>query len=353
MKTWNTLKGALLFFILVFSMLLLCACSESEEGASGEATNNNGIDQGSNETYQIRLAHVVAEDHPFHLAALEFKEEIEDKSEGRIEIELFPNGQLYGSEREAVEAVQLGNIEMSRVATPVIAGFIPEFSIFNLPFLFDTKEDAHDALDGELGQALTDLLPDIDVVAFGFGENGFRHILNNKKPIEKPEDISGLTLRVIENKMYEDLFNSLGANASPLGFGETYTALQQGVFDGLDSEIAAASTAKFDEVLDYLTLSSHTYTPTITIIGEQYFESLPEDLQEILAESTYNLNKRHREINMEYEEEGLRELEKAMEVNELTEEQREAFKEELQPVFDKYTEIVGEDLIELAENVIE
>lgn len=336
-------KKTFLVFTLILSGVLITACS-------GQDADSNG---NSDETYQLRLSHVVAEDHPFHLAALEFEKEVEEKSEGQIEVELYPNGQLYDSEREAIEATQLGDLEMTRIATPAMAGFIPEFSVLNLPFLFNDLEAVHTALDGELGDELTDLMFDIDLIAFGFGENGFRHLLNNKKPIEKPEDMSGLTMRVIENKMYEDLFNSLGANASPMGFGETYTAIQQGVFDAMDSEIASASTGKFSEVLDYLTLSSHTFTATTNIISKDYFESLPDDLQKILEDATYTLNERHRELNQEYEEEGLKELEETMEVNELTQEQKELFKKATQPVFDEYAEDIGEELVEMAKEANE
>jgi len=332
------LKNILFSLVLVTLLIVSTACGSDSEGKS--------VDAKSDEIYNIRLSHVVEVDHPFHVAAEEFKEEVEEKSDGLIEVEIFPSGQLYSSEREAVEAVQLNNVEMTRVAAPALAGFIPEFSVLSLPFLFDDLDDAHAALDGELGEHLTDLLYDNNLMAFGYGENGFRHMLTNN-PIEKPEDFDGLNIRVIENKMFEDLFNSMGANASPLGYGETYTSIQQGVYDGMDGEVASAYTGSFYEVLDYFTLSGHSYTATVSLINQDFFDSLPEDLQSVLEDATYKLNERHRELNQEYENEWLAELEANMEVNELTLEQKEVFREKLQPIFDKYTEEIDDDLVEL------
>lgn len=342
MKRRDGYKGHLVSVLLICLLLLVTACS-----SDGTSTSAAGGENGEGQ-HVIRFAHIVSEDTPLHMSALQFKENVEERSDGRIKVELFPNGQLFSSERETVEAIQIGNIEMSEVATAVMAGFKQEFSIFNLPFLYDSREHAYATFDGELGNTLTEKLPEISLVGLGFGENGFRHFVNNVKPIEKPEDLSGMKIRVIENKMYEDLFNSLGANASPLGFGEVYTSLQQGVFDGMDSEVSVIDTAKLDEVLDYLTLSNHSFTPTISLMNKQFYESLPEDLQTIVTEEGEKMVANERKLTMESEQSMLDELKKSMEVNELTEEQVELFREKLQPIFDKYAEIVGEDLVELA-----
>lgn len=342
MKLRDKYKGHLISVLLICLLLFVSACS-----SDGTSTSAAGGEKGG-EQHVIRFAHIVSEDTPLHISALQFKENVEERSDGRIKVELFPNGQLFSSERETVEAIQIGNIEMSEVATPVMAGFKQEFSVFNLPFLYDSREHAYATFDGELGNTLMEMLPEISLVGLGFGENGFRHFVNNVKPIEKPEDLSGMKIRVIENKMYEDLFNSLGANASPLGFGEVYTSLQQGVFDGMDSEISVIDTAKLDEVLDYLTLSGHSFTPTISLMNQQFFKSLPEDLQAIVTEEGEKMVANERELTMETEQSMLDELKKDMEVNELTGEQVALFREKLQPIFDKYAEIVGEDLVELA-----
>ncbi|MGM8366415.1 TRAP transporter substrate-binding protein [Virgibacillus sp. W0181] len=339
------LKLPLLLIILAFSMLFIVACSSNDTSSNSESDNGN---ESSDEKHVLRFAHVLSEDTPLHLAAEKFKEDLEEKSDGRIEVELFPNGQLFASERESIEAVQLGNVEMSQVATAVMSSFQPEFSVYNLPFLFESREHVYAAMDGQLGDTLNESLADLDLIGTGYQENGFRHVLNNQRSIEKPEDISGLKMRVIENKMYEDLFNSLGANASPLGFGETYTALQQGVYDGLDSEITVASNEKFDEVLDYLSLTGHTFTATVGIMNKDYYDSLPEDLQDLVMEAAADMNEYERELNVEQEDDKLEKLKESMEVNELTAEQKKEFQKAIQPIFDEHAEKVGKDIVELA-----
>ncbi len=337
-------KPFMLVLTLLILLSMLAACSSGSDKASGDKGKSGTGDQ-----YTIRVAYSVPEDHASHIAGLAFKEDIEAKSDGKIKVELFPNGQLYASDREAVEAVQLGNIEMTVIATPTMATFAPEFSIFDLPFLFDSREAAYKAMDGELGNALNEKVDEIGLVSLGYGENGFRHLVNNKHKIEKPEDMKGLKMRVMENKVYEDMFNALGANSSPLAFGELYSALQQGVFDGMDNPISLISSMKFYEVQKYLTLSSHTFAPIISVINKDYFEGMPEDLQATLKESMTDVyNKTQRETTQQQDEEKLKELEKDMEINELTAKQKKAFADALQPIFDKYSGEIGEDLIEMA-----
>lgn len=338
-------KNLLLLVLSVLTLALLAACSSDDEAG---ATNDTGDSSNDDEVFTVRWAMSVPETHASPIALNEIKEKIAEESDGRIVIEIYENGQLYPSDREAVEAVQLGNLEATGVATPTMATFHDRFSIFDMPFLFNDRDAAYAAMDGELGEVLNSELEDLGFYSLGFGENGFRHILNNKHPVEKPEDMNGLKFRVMENKVYEEMFDELGTNSSPLAFGELYTALQQGVYDGMDNPISLVYTMKFNEVQDYLTLSNHTFAPIISVINKDYYESMPEDLQEILKEGMQEFNQLQREITVSQDEEYIQELEKDMEINELTDEQRELFIEELEPIYEKYADVVGEDLMELA-----
>lgn len=330
---------------ILFVMVTMVGCSTDSDSSS--------TDSDSSEEYTIRISTVTDEKTPDGMAYTEFKDEVEEKSDGRINVDFFPNGQLYDSEREAIEATQLNNIEMTTVSSASLAGFIPEFSVLSLPYLFDTKEKATEILNGELGDQLIDMLPDNELIGLGYSENSFRHFFNNQKTVEKPDDISGMKVRIIENKLNEDIFNSFGANASPLNFGETYTALQQGVYDGLDSEITTAHTTKLDEVTDYLTLTGHTFTTLVTFVNKDFYESLPGDLQDILKESASNYGERQKEINIEREEEDLKELNEKMEVTELTKEQKQKFVEKTKGLYDQYEDTLGEDIMELAKKARE
>lgn len=335
-------KNLLLILMAIGFTFTMAACSgDSDEKAEGE------------EEFIVRLAMSVPETHASPMAMNEVKDEIEEKSDGRIVIEVYENGQLFPSDREAVEAVQIGNVEATAVATPTVATFNERFSIFDMPFLFDDREAAYKAIDGEVGEILNSELKEAGLISLGYGENGFRHILNDKHPIEKPEDLEGMKFRVLENKVYEDMFNELGANSSPLAFGELYTALQQGVYSGMDNPISLVYTMKFFEVQDYMTLSSHTFAPIVTVINQDFYDSMPEDLQEVLTEGMDKFNDRQREITQEQDEEYIEDLKEELEVNELTEEQKEVFKEALEPIYDKYEDIIGEELLEMAKKTNE
>jgi len=325
----------------------LTGCSSSENTNS----TNDGGNSSTSESIQLRVSHVVAEDHASNLALLEFEKSVEERSNGKIDVQVFPNGQLYGSDREAVEAVQLGNIEMTMVATPTLSSFSSKFMVIDLPFIFKSDAAAHAAMDGELGETLNEELPAINLVGLGYGENGFRHFVNNKKPVETPDDLDGLKMRVMENKLYQDTFNLLGANASPLAFGELYSALQQGTYDAMDNPISLVYSMKFYEVQEYLTLSGHVYAPTITVINNEVLNNMSSELQTIVKEEAKIMSQYQRELTHEQDEEQLQQLKDlGMNVNELTSKQKDEFIEKVQPIYDEYKDVIGQDLIDLAQS---
>jgi C4-dicarboxylate-binding protein DctP len=332
----------IMFFLGLAVLLAACGRPTSEKAGS----NQQG---GDDSTYTIRIAYLVPEEQSSHIAAESMKKRIEEKSKGRIKVELFPNGQLYASDREAIEAVQLGNIEMTIPAVAPLASFNQKFMVFDLPFLFNSKEAAYKALDGELGQLLLDDLQKNNLKGLVFAENGFRHMSNNKGPIESPEDLKGLKFRTLENPLHTDTFKAFGANASPFAFGELYTALQQKTYDAMECPISLYYTNKFYEVQDYLTLSGHVYAATILLMNNDFYNSLPENLQKIVMDAALEYRTEQREIAQKQDVEFLEKLkENGMQVNELTEEQRNKFREAAKSVYDKYVPQIGEDLVKMA-----
>lgn len=300
-------------------------------------------------TYTIKMAYVVPETQSTHIAAAEvFKPYVEEASEGRIKVELYPNGQL-GGDRQAIESVQLGTVHMTIPAVAVLSGFEPKFQVFDLPFVFKSKEAAYKALDGELGDRLAALLIPLGMRNLAFAENGFRHVSNNKGPITKPEDLAGFKIRTMENPVHMATFKALGANPTPISFGELYTALQQKVVDAQENPIPLVYTSKFYEVQKYYSLTGHVYAATVVLVNDAFFTSLPEDLQDILVEGAVRYRTYQRELSQKQDEEMIAKLREAgMEVNELTEEQKRAFIEKTLPVYDQFADEIGADLIELA-----
>lgn len=328
-------------------LMILVACNGDDE--STEAVASEGGSSG--DTVTLQIPHVVPEDHASHLAWEAFKEEVEEASDGRIEVEIYANSSLYGSEREIIEATQMGNVQISGAGTPSLAGFAPEFMVADLPFIFKTREAAHAAFDGELGDILNEKLEEVGLLGYGVGENGFRHILNNEGPVTEPSDLEGLKIRVMENQLYQDMFNIIGADASPLAFGELYSAMQQGTYDAMDNPLSLVYTNNFYEIQEYMSLTGHVYAGVSLFANKEFMEGLPEDLRDIIEEGLDNYVVLHRELAYEQDTEYLEELEAlGLQINDVTEEQKDVFLEAMQPVYEKYEDVIGKDLIELAQS---
>lgn len=331
---------------LFIMILVLAACGRPDSGS--DASNDTDETEGKS-TYKIRLPHLVSEEQSSHVAALDFKEKLEKDSDGQIEVEIYPNGSLFGSDREAIEAVQLGNVEMTIPAVAPLASFNDHFMVFDLPFLFDDNEAAYRALDGEVGDQLLKELEEKDLKGLSFGENGFRHMSNNKGPITGLDDLKGLKVRTLENPLHTDTFKAFGANASPFAFGELYTALQQGTYDAMESPISLYYLNKFYEVQSDLTLTGHVYAATILLMNNDFYNKLPENLQEIVMDAAEEYSTEQRKIAQKQDKEFMDDLkELGMKIHEMEPEQREVFRKATESVYEKYTPIIGEDLVEKA-----
>lgn len=332
-------KKSLLLSVIIGLLLVIAACS-------GGDSNDNSEGKNDEETYTLRYSIVGTENHPTALALAEVEDELAEMSDGRLKVDFFPNGQLYPDERETNEAVQLGNIEMTSATTASMSGFHNKFMVFDLPYIFDNREEAFEALDGEFGEQVVEGLGDKGFVSLGFQENGFRHLINNIHPIETVEDVENLKFRVLPSSVYQDALNLMGADASPLAFGELYSALQQGTYDGMESTVDLLYENSFHEVQNHLTLSSTFFAPVIIIINKEFYDDLPEDLQSTLDEWTQIFNERQREIMAGKQDEYLTKLEELMEITELTEEQHQTFKDTVQPIYEMYEDEIGKELID-------
>lgn len=331
---------------LFIMILVLAACGRPDAG--GSSSDDAAKGEGESK-YKIRIPHLVSEEQSSHVAALDFKEKLEKESDGQIEVELYPNGSLFGSDREAIEAVQLGNVEMTIPAVAPLASFNDHFMVFDLPFLFDDNEAAYRALDGEVGDQLMTELKEKNLKGLAFGENGFRHMSNNKGPITGLDDLKGMKVRTLENPLHTDTFKAFGANASPFAFGELYTALQQGTYDAMESPISLYYLNKFYEVQSDLTLTGHVYAATILLMNNDFYNKLPEDLQELVMEAAGEYSTEQRKIAQQQDKEFMDDLkELGMKIHEMDPADREVFRKATESVYDKYTPIIGEDLVEKA-----
>ncbi|MBO8137322.1 MAG: TRAP transporter substrate-binding protein [Desulfotomaculum sp.] len=313
--------------------LLLVGCGGG--GESGKQANTDG-------TYNIKIGSPLVESHPGHKGFLKFKELVEKESNGKIKVEIFPNGVL-GGDRELTEAVQLGTVTMTLSSTSPVANFEKSFYLFDLPFLFPDRETAYQVLDGPLGQKLLDNLSSQGIKGLGYWENGFRHITNSKHPIKKLEDLQGLKLRTMENKLHIAAWKQLGANPTPMAFGELFTALQQRTVDGQENPLALIDSNKFYEVQDYLTLSGHVYTPFVIMMNNDFFNSLPQDLQQVVLDAVKEAGEYQRNLMKEQEDDSLQVIKDAgVEVYELSKDEKDRMIKALEPVYDEGAKIIGD-----------
>ncbi len=300
------------------------------------------------ETFTIRLAHVSNETSPIHLQSLKLKELLEAESDGRFKVEIYPNGQL-GGDRQATESVSLGTVTASLPGTAILSGFEPKFMVGDLPFLFTSREAAYKAYDNELGEELNKLLDPLNLVNLGYSETGFRHISNSKHPITTPEDLEGIKIRTMENPIHMDSFREWGASPTPMAFSELFTGLQQGTIDAQENPLQIISSSRFYEVQDYLTISGHFFATGSLLFNKDFVDKLPDDLREILYDCARESTIYGRELVAEMEADYLEELKaNGMEVNVLTDEQKQLFIDKSKQVYEKYEDVLGKDLIEKA-----
>lgn len=325
-----------LIFLLMFG---IAACG-------GDKTNGK---IGSEEkTYLIRVGHTLQETTPSHIMFQDgFKKYVEEKSEGRIKVEIYANSAL-GDERKMIEAAQLGTLEMAYTTTAVLANFDKKFLVFDLPFLFNDSNIARQAVDGELGDAVAENLGDVKLKFLGYAENGFRNITNNKKPIHTPADLKGIKIRTMENPIHMRSFELMGASPTPMAFTELYTGLQQGTVDAQENPVFLIYASKFQDVQKYLSLTGHVYAPGVTVMNSTYWDSLPADLQQIVQDGIYLARDMQRDLLDVQNAKDLEELKKVMEVNELTPEEKAQFVEITKPVYDELAAEIGQDIVNLA-----
>lgn len=342
-------KNLYLLFLVASVMTILAACGGENTSEESEASET----ESTGETKTIRTGTTLGPEHSVFLGLEEFKKLVEERSEGSIVVENHHSAAL-GDDRTMTEALQFGTQEVTTPATASLVGFVPELSIFDFPFLFPDEEIAHEVLNGEVGQKLLDKLEEQDLVGLGYLEMGFRNLTNDVRPVENADDWKGLTIRAMPNEVYEDTFEALDANPTPLAFPELFTAMQQGTVDAQEGLYSVVYDGKFQQVQQYISNTQHTYSPFIFLMSKSFYDGLTEEEQEIVQTSAKEAAELVRETNLENDERMLEELiADGMEYTEVTPEAREEMKERVQPVIEKYREKYDTELVDEVYNAVE
>ena len=338
-------KSRLITILLLVTALFLAACS-SAPTKTENVSGNNGSDTDGKESYVIKVGHAASQDHFAHASIEKFKDLVEANSDGKITVEIYPNGQL-GGEREMVEAIQLGNLTMAFPSSAVLVSFSKDMAIWDTPYLFKDAETAHRVLDGEIGQEVLDSLSEKGIKGLAYWENGFRHLTNNKHAISSVDDMKGLKIRTLESPIQIKAWSSTGANATPIAFTELYAALQQKTVDAQETPLSLMYSMKFFEVQNQLSLTGHLYSPWPVIISQQFYNDLPENLQKVVSEAVIEVRSYNRQLSKDDEAKALDLLKaEGMTVTELTDAQRNGFKEAMSSVYADIEADVGEELFD-------
>ena len=289
----------------------------------------------------IKLGHVLDTKHPYHIGSLHFAKRAAELTKGKVEVQVYPSSQL-GNERELVEAMQVGTIEMGASTTAVGARFVKEMEIFNLPFLFKDFQHLYKILDSQFGEDLNSAAQKRGLRVLGWWVGGSRSIYA-RKPISDLASMKGMKVRTIENPVVLATWKALGLIPTPIPFGEVYTALQQGVVDAGEGNVISYESMKFDEVAPYLSHIKYLITVQLLLIGENYFKSLPGDVQPALIQAGKECVPVERKVNEEAEEriiELLKQKKRTVVIPNL-----DPFIAGVQPVYEQYGKAIGMDRI--------
>lgn len=245
--------------------------------------------------YVIKVSHAVTVKHPGHKAMEAFKQKVEAESEGRIEVRIFHSSQLAG-QREGVEGLQAGTIEMTLTPNGIAASFDNTFALLDIPFQFTNAEHARRTIDDKGEQMLFANLPKAGLVGLAVWEQGMRNLGTAKAPATTAAQMSGLKLRTMEAPLHITAWKSLGSNPTPIGWAQVYTALQQGVIDGVENPSYIFSQTPVHEQLKYLALTEHIYDPILVLGSKAFFDRLPEDLRALVMQTLKDLTVQQREF---------------------------------------------------------
>ena len=285
----------------------------------------------------MKLASATAPDHPYNVGARKFADLIQKRTNGRIQIKIYPSLQLGKGEREMLEGVQQGAIDLLVTSTGPLGGFSPSINILDIPFLFRDFNHVDLVMDGPIVRKLLDDFEKVQVRGLAFWENGFRNLTNSKFAIRKVDDGKGLKIRTMENKVHLAAWKSAGFNPTPMAWGEVFVAMQQGVIDGQENPIAVYYTSKlWDARQNNLSLTSHVYSPAPLLMSKKIFDTMPKEDQKLFLDTALEVAKFQRKINRDAEEERLKEI-AGKGVTVVRDVDRESFKKAMAPVYDQFS----------------
>jgi tripartite ATP-independent transporter DctP family solute receptor len=288
----NRNKLVVSFCVALFTLVTLTACS------------------GQSETKTLRIGHALDVNHPVHLAMVYMQERLQFYSGGTMDLLVYPSGQL-GSERENLELLQIGSLSMTKVSASSLEAFVPEMKMFSVPYLFSSPTHLWDVLQGEVGKELLDAGVPYYFLGLGYYDAGSRSFYTTEKPVYEPDDLKGMKIRVMNSQSAVNMVNTMGGSATPVSWGELYTALQQGVVDGAENNPPSFYLSKHYEVAKYYLLDEHTSIPDVLVFSTSVWNEMTPEQQGWLRLAAADSVEKQRELWKASTELALSEVKKA------------------------------------------
>ena len=294
----------------------------------------------------IRVSNGINEDHPVGNGVAKMRACMAEKSGGKLKLQGFWGGAL-GGDLQATQALRAGTQEMVVTSSSPLVGIMPSLGVFDLPFLFTNEKEADAVLDGSFGKYISDQLPGFGVVNLSYWENGFRNLTNSKRAVAKAEELTGLKVRVMQNNIFLDSFKSMGANATPMAFGEVFAALETHAIDGQENPLVTIDTSKLYEVQKYLTMTRHAYTPFLVLYSKKLWDQLSAEEQAVLSECATVGRDEERRFSRELNDKSMVNLKKqGMQVSEVSADELAKMREATAAVYQRHEATIGKDTIE-------
>jgi len=288
---------------------------------------------GPSKIRKLKLAHGLPTDHPVHEAMMFMAQRANELSNGKLKIDVYPSGQL-GSEQQCVELVQIGSLAITKVSAAVMESFAEEYKVFGLPYIFRSKEHLFKVMDGEIGKDLLLSTEDKWIRGLTYYDAGARSFYTISKPITHPDDLKGMKIRVMRSITAMEMVKALGGSATPISWGELYTALQSGVVDGAENNPPSLYTSRHYEVCKYYSLDEHTTIPDVLVISQFVWDKLTDQEKEWIQQAADESAVLERKLWAESEKMSLEEVQKAgVKINYPD---KEPFIEKVQPLIESY-----------------
>ncbi|ANF59423.1 TRAP transporter substrate-binding protein [Halotalea alkalilenta] len=300
----------------------------------------------------IRLSNGIAADHPVADGVRAMTECLAEKSDGAMRINAFWSSAL-GDDLQATQALRSG-IQEAVVASPSpLVGMVPSLGVFDLPFLFADEAEADAVVDGEFGDFINQELEQVGLINLAYWENGFRNVSSSQRPITRWEDFSGTRIRVMQNNIFLDTFQNLGANPTPMAFGEIFSALETGAIDAQENPFVTIDTSKFYEVQDYVSETRHAFTPFLVMFSKRIWDTYSEDEQQALRDCAVVGRDVQRRVIREASLRSKEEIEAAgVAVNEISPEEQQRMREKSQVIYDRHRDQIGPEVIDRVQAIL-